>query len=287
MAGTQDIFAPIDAGDIDRVRELLDADAGLVHVRRLAVGDDGSPARGSACESALGAAAKAGHLAIVKLLIARGAEMYDVAQWGYPAVFHAHPSQPDVVEFLLDPDEQVKHRPSGAPTYGFGVDVNLAARAGWLEIVKQHIRHDRLAVYQRGVIGETPLHWAAHNGHVDVVKALLDAGADIEANEVGLYGGKPLHWAAEHEPPAVRLLLERSAQVDSRNEMKNTMNGFTPLIMCAMQGDDCAECAVLLLDAGADMNATDAEGRTALAWAVARGNTRVENVLRGRGAKGA
>ena len=33
MSNTQDIFGPIDAGDIDGVRQLLDADAGLVHVR--------------------------------------------------------------------------------------------------------------------------------------------------------------------------------------------------------------------------------------------------------------
>ena len=284
MANTQDIFVPIDAGDLDGVHRLLDADAGLVHVRRLTVGEDGSVAKGFACESALGAAARAGQLDIVKLLIDHGAEVYDVAQWGYPAVFHAHPSQPDIVKFFLSINGQVKHRPTDAPTYGFGIDINLAARFGWLEIVKKHIRHDRLAVHQRGVIGETPLHWAAHNGYVDVVRTLLDSGADIEADEVGLYGGKPLHWAAEHEPEVVRLLLQRGAQVDSRNLGNANKSGFTPLIMCAIQPNACAECAELLLNAGADINATDAEGRTAIAWAMKRGSRRVEKVLRARGA---
>ena len=79
MPHTQDIFAPIDASDIGRVRQLLDMDASLVHVRHLAVDQDGSKAKGFACESALGAAAKAGHLDIVKLLLERGAEVYDVA----------------------------------------------------------------------------------------------------------------------------------------------------------------------------------------------------------------
>ena len=113
--------------------------------------------------------------------------------------------------------------------------------------MRKHLRHDRLAVHQRGVIGETPL-----------------------------------HWAAEHEPQVVQLLLACGAEVDSRNTMDNAMHGFTPLIMCAMQHDDCAECAQLLLDAGAGIDATDAAGKTPLAWAVARSSNRVEKVLRDR-----
>jgi ankyrin repeat protein len=185
-----------------------------------------------------------------------------------------------VVDFLLGADGDVNHRPTAAPTYGLGIDVNLAARDGCLAIVAKHIALDPLAVHQRGVIGETPLHWAAHDGHVDVVQALLDAGAEIEADEIGLYGGKPLHWPAEHAPQVVQLLLQRGARVNSRNEIDNDMKGVTPLIMCARQTDDCAECAELLLAGGADVQATDARGQTALTWAVTRGNTRIEKLLR-------
>ena len=274
MANTQDIFAPIDAGDVGAVRELLDADPGLVHVRRVRA-KDGSVVMGFASESALGAAARAGHLEIVKLLVERGAEVYGVAQWGYPAVFHAHSSQPHVVDFLLSQDGDGKHRPTAAPTYGLGVDINLAARAGWVDIVRKHIERDPLAAHQRGVIGETPLHWSAHNGQVEIVELLIGAGANIEADEIGLYGGKPLHWAAEHEPATVRVLLRHGVQVDSRNHMNNSMRDVTPLIMCAMQPEDCADCARMLLEAGADGHATDAKGKTATAWAIDRGNSKI------------
>jgi ankyrin repeat protein len=59
---------------------------------------------------------------------------------------------------------------------------------------------------------ETPLHWAASGDDVAVLDALLDAGADIEADGAVLTGGTPLadavvfaQWAA------ARRLVERGA----------------------------------------------------------------------------
>jgi hypothetical protein len=59
---------------------------------------------------------------------------------------------------------------------------------------------------------QTPLHWAASSDDVDVLDALLDAGADIEADGAVLTGGTPLadgvvyaQWAA------ARRLVERGA----------------------------------------------------------------------------
>ena len=273
---TQEIFPLIEAGDVDGVTRLLNDDPGLAHARRLEREEDGSLSRGCCWMSLLGAAAKAGNLDIVKLLIAHGAEIYENAQWGYPAIEHAlWATQQHIVDYFLG--EAAAHETmQGAPTYGLGCDINLAARNGWLDIVHRHIEKNPLAVHSRGVIGETPMHWAAHNGHLEVVRALLNAGADIEANEIGLYGGKPLHWAAEHEPPLVELLLSRGAQVDSRN----LRNGYTPLIMCARQPNDCAECAELLLAAGADPQARDFQDKTALDYAREGNRMRVIAVLK-------
>ena len=41
--------------------------------------------------------------------------------------------------------------------------------------------------------GEAPLHCAAYNGHLEIVKLLLDAGADVNMQDNMV---TPLHWAA-------------------------------------------------------------------------------------------
>jgi len=60
---------------------------------------------------------------------------------------------------------------------------------------------------------ETPLHWAASSNDVAVLDALLDSGADIEANGAVLGGGTPLADASGFGNwEAARRLVERGAQ---------------------------------------------------------------------------
>ena len=114
---------------------------------------------------------------------------------------------------------------------------------------------------------------------------LLDAGADVEADEINCYGGKPLHWASEHAPAAVQVLLDRGAEVNSRNRKADSQfYGMTPLIMNATQKNDCAEVTELLIRAGADIRAVDATGKSALAHAQERGLLKIQEVLGRHGA---
>jgi uncharacterized protein len=61
---------------------------------------------------------------------------------------------------------------------------------------------------------ETPLHWAASSDDVEVLDALLDAGADIDAPGAVIAGGPPLADAvAFAQWNAARRLVERGAKV--------------------------------------------------------------------------
>jgi hypothetical protein len=64
----------------------------------------------------------------------------------------------------------------------------------------------------RGPHAETPLHWAASSNDVNVLDALLDAGADIEAAGAVLGGGPPLADATGFAQwQAAQRLVERGA----------------------------------------------------------------------------
>ena len=273
IAATQAIFPALESGDLDGVRRLLDEDPGLVHVRHA------DPHLHH--WTPLQFAAAKGQLRACRLLVERGAEVYTNPMNTYPPVIQAAWNEhAEVVKYFL---EEIPDKAEG--TNGLGVAINLAAREGWIEIVRKHIERDPLSVHQRGWIGDSPLHWPSHNNYTEIVSLLLDAGADIEADEINCYGGKPLHWASEHAPAAVRLLLERGAAVNSRNlKADSEFYGMTPLIMNATQKNDCAEVTELLINAGADIAAVDAKGKTALAHAREHGLTRIQEVLLAHGA---
>ena len=108
------------------------------------------------------------------------------------------------------------------------------------------------------------------------VRALI--GRKVDVNERAGDGGTALHWAAYHaNQEAVELLLRSGAAVDSANAL-----GVTPLWVAAEQGNT----AVLakLLAAGADPNLTPPTGGTSLMVAVRNGDTTAVKLLLEKGA---
>jgi ankyrin repeat protein len=66
-----------------------------------------------------------------------------------------------------------------------------------------------------GSHAETPLHWAASSDDVEVLDALIDAGADVEAPGASIAGGPPLDDAVGYgQWHAARRLVDRGARVD-------------------------------------------------------------------------
>eukprot|EP00982_Pelagococcus_subviridis_P015521 31407-Pelagococcus_subviridis.AAC.5 len=91
-----------------------------------------------------------------------------------------------------------------------------------------------------------PLHKAASNGHEAVVRALIEAGADV--NKANDNGTTPLFIAAQkgHEA-VVKALMEAGAVVNKADN-----HGGTPLHGTARNGHEAVVKA--LVDAGADVN---------------------------------
>jgi ankyrin repeat protein len=120
--------------------------------------------------------------------------------------------------------------------------------------------------------GQTPLSWAARNWHDKVVRLLL--GANLETTDTR-FGRTPLLWAAEKgHDMVVKLLVERGANL----ETTDTEYGRTPLLWAARNGH--AMVVKLLLEGGANLEITDTEyGQTPLLWAAEKGHDAVVKVL--------
>ena len=155
-------------------------------------------------------------------------------------------------------------------------DINAAARAGNIEKARE-ILASGADPNQRGENGNTPLHFATWEGHLDVVKVLLENGARVNVtNRDGPH--TPLHVAATFGREAIaRSLLDAGADVNARDG-----NGLTPLHFAAGKGH--ADVARLLVEHGADLAAESNDTRdTPLDTAKRMGNQIVVQVLQAGG----
>ncbi len=118
-----------------------------------------------------------------------------------------------------------------------------------------------------GPHSETPLHWAASSDDIEALDALLDAGAEIEADGAVIGGGTPMADAvAFGQWAAARRLLERGARtnlwqaaalglLDRVHEelglVQPTREDLDNALWCAAHGGQ-RSTAELLLERGAD-----------------------------------
>ncbi len=72
-----------------------------------------------------------------------------------------------------------------------------AAKSGNLLDVRFIVRNHAELINRRDQRGATALHYAAFGGHRDVVHALVEHGAEINAQD-GEFGATPTGWAIEY-----------------------------------------------------------------------------------------
>uniref|UniRef100_A0A8B9VT20 Ankyrin repeat and KH domain-containing protein 1 n=1 Tax=Anas zonorhyncha TaxID=75864 RepID=A0A8B9VT20_9AVES len=305
-------------GHLDMVRFLLEAGAdqehktdemhtalmeacmdGHVEVARLLL-DSGAQVNmpADSFESPLTLAACGGHVELAALLIERGANLEEVNDEGYtPLMEAAREGHEEMVALLLaqgaNINAQTEETQETALTLaccgGFsevadflikaGADIELgcstplmeAAQEGHLELVK-YLLAAGANVHATTATGDTALTYACENGHTDVADVLLQAGADLEHESEG--GRTPLMKAARAgHLCTVQFLISKGANVN-----RATANNDHTVVSLACAGGHLA-VVELLLAHGADPTHRLKDGSTMLIEAAKGGHTNVVSYL--------
>lgn len=131
-------------------------------------------------------------------------------------------------------------------------------------------------------ISDSPYLYAGARGHLAILKLTLSHGADLTS--LNRYGGTALIPAAERgHVETVRTLIAAGVSIDHVNNL-----GWTALLEAIILGDggeQHRQIVDLLIQAGADVNLADADGRSPLDHARMRGFAEIATALTAAGAR--
>ena len=276
-----------------------------------------------------------GHLEVARILLERNAEVNARDNDGFTPFLRASESgNADVLRLLLDhnADEHVRNNNGNTALHcaarsghldvarillGRGAEVDAR---NYLEITIHCASTDIQADPWSSLIldehlrdrGMTPLHYAASNGHPEVVLLLLERNAEVNAQDNRgftpfLFASRmgntdtfqllldhngnehvrdnecrtPLHYAVYlNHLDAARFLLERNVDINARDT-----NGLTPLFCASASYYDDTSALKLLLDRGADDHVRDGAGNTPLHYTAINNLLDCAQLLLDRGAE--
>lgn len=154
----------------------------------------------------------------------------------------------------------------------------IAARKNDITKVRELIKKGANINATEKVIGEgqTALFHAASYGHTEIVKLLIQSGADVNARPSGRSTALMMAaWAGYTN--TVRVLLNAGADVNSKDE-----KGDTALTEAVRKNH--LEAARLLIERGANVNTRSVDSNTPLSWARANNNSELISLLKKAGA---
>ncbi|WYZ43203.1 hypothetical protein EsH8_VI_000902 [Colletotrichum jinshuiense] len=181
-------------------------------------------------------------------------------------LIEASDQSPELVQCLLEHGADTKRFLS--PGYST-TPLYRAAEEGNLDVCKLFLQHEPdLVNYQaeEGLVYETPINIAIREGHIEIVRHLLDSGAHPSLPSYH-WQETPL-WSACHRGrlEIAQLLYEKAP------ETVNTPSyaGETPLIMACESGN--IQLVKFLLEKGADIQARCSMGRSCVCSAISEDN---------------
>ena len=225
-----------------------------------------------------------GHTDTMLTLLANGADINAIGKFGQTAInLAAYNGHTDTVLALINA----------------GAAINTASTYDISPLHYDAISNVQDAeLYTMGAIGRMPIHYAASQGHVQTILALIVKGANV--NSPDRYRNTPLHYAAANgHTGAVLALIDSSANVNSKGSRNNTAlhsaarNGHTQTILVLLgkgagMNDSVVYDAIkygrkekllALFDRIADVNARDEIGNTPLHWAAFNGYNETVAIL--------
>lgn len=146
-----------------------------------------------------------------------------------------------------------------------------AAQKGNLKRVKSLLKKNPKLLNAKNFVGYAPIHCAAKWKHEEMLKYLIDKGADVNLkNKTSL---TPLHMAImKGHTEIAKILIKNKANVNVRDR-----NQSTPLHHAAYFGR--TKIAKLLVENGADINAKAKNGKTPVDIAKEKNNKGVVEAL--------
>jgi ankyrin repeat protein len=154
--------------------------------------------------------------------------------------------------------------------------LHLAAAHGYIEVVKALLQK-KAKINARARNGITPLHMAVRNNQIKIIKLLLEHGAKVDARDN--YGKTALHIAAFYGyRDTVEKLIEKEAQIDIQD-----LEGRTSLYIATQRRNE--NVVEVLIKKNADVNICDINGRTPLQIAQEYEYSNIVLILHGEATK--
>ena len=213
------------------------------------------------------------NIIVVMSVIIAGAGLFwvETADASDPIVFEA---QKKLEELGYDPGKPdgIKGKKTVTAIKHFQEDIGLPPTGRLDALTKTKLSAQRAPT-------QFSLNEAVRLNDIVLVKALIDGGADVNAEDEDKLGETPLHDAVIRGYGEISILLiEQGADVNARD-----VRGLSPVHAAAWRGN--LDMVALLITIGADINARDQDGVTPLHAAARAGRAETVALLIEKGAE--